>query len=248
MSEPGPLAGRTVVVTRAAEQSGALADALRADGAEVVEVPTIAVVDADDGGVALMAALDRVADYDWVVVTSANGAERVAGALGERTLPVTVSIAAIGPGTATALRVHGLAVALVPERFVAEGLLAVFPVPSGRARVLVAQAEAARAVLVDGLRAAGWKVDVVIAYRTVPASPPPDLVQAAARADAITFTSASTVERWLDIAGLSGTPTNVVCIGPVTAEAARRRGLAVTSVAHPHSLPGLVAAVVALCV
>jgi uroporphyrinogen-III synthase len=246
MSAPRPLAGRTIVVTRAAEQSGALTGALRAVGADVVEVPTIAVVDPDDGGDALRAAVDGVTNYKWVVLTSANGAERFADALDERALPGAVDVAAIGPGTADALRRRGLAVALVPERFVAEGLLAVFPAPSGDGRVLLAQADAARPVLADGLSELGWTVDVVVAYRTVAASPSPALIAAAARADAITFTSASTVESWLAVAPRSATPANVVCIGPVTAEAARRCGLTVTRVAEPHSLTGLVDAVVDL--
>jgi uroporphyrinogen-III synthase len=239
----GPLHGRTIAVTRAAEQSRGLAAALRAAGAEVVEVPTIAVTDPDDRGAALRAAVDRVADYDWVVLTSVNGAQRFIDAAGR--LPAAVRLAAVGPGTADALRTRGVAVSLVPERFVAEGLLAVFPAPSGRARVLLAQAEAARPVLAEGLRDAGWRVDVVVAYRTIAASPPASLVAAAGRADAITFTSASTVEHWLALAA-PRTPANVVCIGPVTAQAARRGGLAVTRVAEPHSVPGLVDAVVAL--
>jgi uroporphyrinogen-III synthase len=246
MSAPRPLAGRTIVVTRAAEQSGTLADALRAMGADVLEIPTIAVVDPDDGGHALRAAVEGVTNYEWVVVTSANGAERLADTLNGRALPSTVAVAAIGPGTADVLRRRGLTVSLVPERFVAEGLLAVFPVPAGNAHVLLAQADAARPVLADGLRAAGWIVDIVVAYRTVAASPSPGLLEAAADADAITFTSASTVESWLALTGPSRTPANVVCIGPVTAEAARRGGLDVTRVAEPHSLAGLVDAVVAL--
>jgi uroporphyrinogen-III synthase len=245
MNASGPLAGRTIVVTRASAQSGALADALRAVGAQVLEVATITVADPDDGGAALRAAVANMAAYEWVVVTSANGAERLVDALASPVLP-GVSVAAIGPGTADALERRGVAVTLVPEHFVAEGLLAAFPPPSRHARVLVVQAEAARPLLADGLRSAGWTVDVVVAYRTVPASPSPALVGDAARADAITFTSASTVESWLAIAGPSTTPANVVCIGPVTADAARRGGLVVTRVAEPHSLPGLVDAVVAL--
>jgi uroporphyrinogen-III synthase len=240
-----PLGGRTIVVTRAAGQSGGLSAALRAAGAEVVEVPTIAVTDPDDHGAALRAAVDRVADYEWVVVTSVNGAQRFADALGVREVPSTISVAALGPGTAEALQRRRVPVALVPGRFVAEGLLEAFPAPSGHRRVLLAQADIAREVLAEGLREAGWTVDAVVAYRTVAASPSKEVLDAARKADAITFTSASTVESWLALAA-PATPANVVCIGPVTAEAARRGGLTVARVAEPHSLPGLLDAVIAL--
>ncbi len=246
MNAPRLLAGRTIVVTRVSEQSGGLAETLRAAGAEVLEVPTISVADPDDDGAALRVAVANLAAYEWVVVTSVNGAERFADALGADALPPGVSVAAIGPGTADALQRRGLAVDLVPERFVAEGLLASFPAPRRSGRVLLAQADAARPVLAQGLRSAGWTVDAVVAYRTVPTSPPAALVGAAADADAITFTSASTVASWLAVAGPSSTPPKVVCIGPVTADAARRGGLAVTRVAEPHSLLGLVDAVMAL--
>jgi uroporphyrinogen-III synthase len=134
----------------------------------------------------------------------------------------------------------------VPDRFVAEGLLAVFPRPpvDDGGRVLVAQAEAARPVLVEGLRAAGWEVASVVAYRTVPVVPSPEQLEAVATADAVLFTSGSTVDALVQVAGASGMAGRVVAIGPVTAEAAERHGLNVAAVASPHSLEGLVAATV----
>jgi uroporphyrinogen-III synthase len=97
--------------------------------------------------------------------------------------------------------------------------------------------------LADGLRAAGWTVDTVEAYRTRAAPLAPDLLAEAAKADAIAFTSSSTVDNYVETAGLGAVPPVVVAIGPVTAETARRRGLEVTAVAHEHTLDGLVAAI-----
>ena len=120
----GALADRTVVVTRAADQSSTLVERLRARGATVVEVPTIAIVDPADGGAGLTAAVTALDAYEWVVLTSTNGASRFVGALGGRRSP---PVAVVGPGTADAVRSAGIEPALVPERFVAEGLLDVFP-------------------------------------------------------------------------------------------------------------------------
>ena len=236
-----PLQGRSVVVTRAAEQASRLVAMLAHLGATVVEVPTIAVVDPPDGGAALAEAAARVDRYDWVVLTSTNGVARFLAALGRPAAGLRVAV--VGPGTADALRAGGVEPTLVPERFVAEALLEVFP--AGPGRVLLPQASAARPVLVDGLRTAGWEVDAVVAYRTVPARPSAPVLERAAAADAITFTSGSTVTGYLAAAGPDAVPPVVVCIGPVTAAAAEEGGLAVTAVAAEHTIDGLAAAVVA---
>jgi uroporphyrinogen-III synthase len=236
------LAGRCVVVTRAAEQASTLVGRLTERGAAVVEMPTVAIADASDAGESLRAAVADLEGYDWVVLTSVNGVERFATVLAGRDVG-TVKIGAVGPGTAAALEHAGLPVALVPERFVAEGLLDVFP--PGPGRVLLPQAAAARPVLAEGLRQAGWQVDTVAAYRTVAARPDPTVLGRAAGADAITFTSGSTVTNYVQAAGLDALPPVVVCIGPVTAEAATAAGMTVTSVAREHTIDGLVDAVVA---
>jgi len=238
-----PLAGRTVVVTRAAEQAGRLTRLLEAAGATVVEVPVTQVVAPADEGAALREAVAASRSYDWLVLTSPNGVAAVAEAAGG-TLP-DVPVAVVGPGTADAASAAGGAVALVPDRFVAEGLLDAFPdPPPGGGRVLLAQAEAARPVLAEGLRERGWDVVAVVAYRTVPCPPDPGLVQRAARADAITFTAGSGVHAYVDAAGAGAVPPTVVCIGPVTAAAAEARGLKISAVARTHDLGGLVQATV----
>jgi len=241
-----PLFGRTVVVTRPEGQASTLADALRAAGAEPLVLPVIQIEDPADRGVALHEALAEVQRYDWLVLTSANGAQRVLAGLPDARALGGVSVAAIGPGTAAALAEGNIRADLVPDRFVAESLLAAFPAPpSDGGRVLLARAAVARDTLPDGLRAAGWDVDVVEAYRTVPARPAPALLDAAGAADIVTFTSSSTVTRFLEVAGADRVPPIVACIGPVTATTAREAGLTVTVEATEHTIPGLVQALVA---
>lgn len=244
--ERRPLFGRRIVVTRARHQSPALATRLRELGAEPIEVPVIDVVDPEDGGRAMRDALARVFEYDWLVVTSPNGASRVLAALRDARELAPVRVAALGPGTAEALRAGNIVADLVPQRFVAEALLEVFPAPTtrDRGRVLLARAAVARDVLPDGLAALGWAVDVVDAYRTVGLPVDEGRRAAVAAADTITFTSSSTVERFVDALGADAVPPTVVCIGPVTAETARSHGIHVDAVASDHSLDGLVAELV----
>ena len=240
--ERRPLFGKRIVVTRAREQASELVKRLHDLGAETVELPTIRVGAPKDGGVALRAAADAVASYDWVVFTSANAVDQFVPLVRDARAFGAARVAAIGPGTAERLRHANISADLVPERFVAEGLLDVFP--DGAGRVLLPRAAVARDVLPDGLRAKGWEVDVVEAYRTRQTIPLPGALEAARHADAITFTSSSTVTNYLDTAGADAVPPVVACIGPVTAETARGAGLAVTIEAEVHTIPGLVDALV----
>ncbi|MEA2685303.1 MAG: uroporphyrinogen methyltransferase / synthase [Actinomycetota bacterium] len=246
--ESRPLFGRRVVVTRARHQASELVARLRAVGAEPVEVATIEIADPDDGGDGLRDAATRVRDYEWVCFTSANTVERFLACVRDARALADVKVAAVGPGTAAALAGAGIVADLVPPRSMAEGLLDAFPGAAschGPPRVLLPQAAGARPILARGLAGQGWQVDVVHAYRTVPTNPPPDLLAAAAKADAIAFTSASTVTSYLAAAGAGAVPPVVACIGPVTAATAEAEGLAVSVVATEHTLDGLVAALVA---
>ena len=238
--ETRPLFGKRVVVTRARAQASELTMRLAEAGASVVEVPAILVRDAADGGAALQAAASRIGQYAWVVVTSANAVHRLFGFLHDARDLGRVRVAAIGSGTAGALERRGIVADLVPERFVAESLLDAFPRGSGA--VLIPRAAVARDVLPDGLRAKGWDVDVVEAYRTEPEGSAASVIDAARDADAITFTSSSTVANFVSIAGADRVPPVVVCIGPVTADAARAHGLTVDAVADEHTIDGLVRA------
>ncbi len=243
--ERRPLLGLKVAVTRARGQAPALVQRLRDRGAEAVEVAVIEIGEPADGGQQLRAAVARLATYDWVVFTSANAVASLMGLLRDARDLGRARLAAIGPGTAAALGEHRLQADLVPERFVAEALLEAFPPPGeGGGRVLLPRAAAAREVLPEGLRAMGWEVDVVEAYRTGRPRPSPGALASLAGADAVAFTSSSTVTGFLEVAGPGAVPPVVACIGPITAATARDAGLHVDVVAEDHSLDGLVAALV----
>jgi uroporphyrinogen III methyltransferase/synthase len=243
--ETRPLFGRRIVVTRAREQASELVERLHRIGAETIELPAITIDEPDDGGAGMRAAADdlRAGVYEWVVFTSPNAVDRFCALLRDARDFGTAKVAAIGPGTADAVRRFGVEADLVPERFVAESLVDAFP--PGDGRVLLPRAAVARDVLVEGLRAKGWQVTTVHAYRTRAAEPSPLALAEAAKADAITFTSSSTVTNYLEVAGLDAVPPVVVCIGPVTAATARDAGLSVDVVADEHTIDGLVQAVVA---
>jgi len=245
--EERPLFGRSVVVTRAREQASGLRAKLEMLGAEVVELPSIAIEP-------VAFTLPPLADFEWIVFTSANGV----GAFFERGLDRSgldsralagLRVAAIGPGTAAALRARGIRADLVPERFVAESLLDAFPEPGARgAGVLLARAEQARDVLPAGLGERGYRVDVLPVYRTVRAEPDPAAVDRVRRGDvdAITFTSSSTVTNLCDLLGTVPDPQPlVISIGPVTSRTAIERRLRVDVEAVEHTIDGVVGALLA---
>jgi uroporphyrinogen III methyltransferase/synthase len=205
-----------VLVTRAEEQAAPLAERLEALGCEVVLCPLIRVESLGDDPIDVDA-------YDWVVVTSPNGATELARRLASRPR----RLAAVGPATADSLRACGLEPELVPRVSSQEGLLAELPRPVGR--VMIAAAEGARRLLVDELGA-----DFVPLYRTVELRP-----ERMPEGDLAVLASPSAAR------ALAATNTRlpVVAIGPHTAEAAGALGFDVVGVADAHDLDGLVAAV-----
>jgi uroporphyrinogen III methyltransferase/synthase len=233
----GPLAGRTVAVTRARAQASALASRLRALGARVVEAPVIRIEPID-------ARIPDLTDVDLLCVTSPNGARRLLELAPDARSLAGPAIAAIGPGTAHALRAGGIAADIIPPRAVAESLVEALADRPVR-RALVARAEKARDVLPDALRERGAEVEILTLYRTV-AEPLDGASQdAALGADYLTFTSASAVRFFLDAAGEPGDRTRLVSIGPITTAALRERGLEPHVEAAEHTPDGLVAALLA---
>jgi uroporphyrinogen III methyltransferase/synthase len=239
-----PLAGRTVAVTRARAQASELARRLGELGAHVIQAPTIRVRTLDGP------ALDP-SPYDLVCLTSPNGVQALferlaAGGRDARSL-AGARVAAIGPGTARALAAHGIVADVVPERFVAESLvaaLAELPVK----RALVARAAQARDVLPDALRERGAEVDVLDLYETVAEPLSERALNAARQADYITFTSSSTVRFFLEAAGGSASlapATRLVSIGPVTSETMREHQLDPHCEAARHDIDGVIDALLA---
>ena len=240
--ESRPLFGRTVAVTRARAQASGLAERLRELGAAVVEAPAIRIHHLDGPA-------PDLGQYDLICLTSPNGVEalfhRLTVAGRDARSFAGVRLAAIGPGTARALRRQGLVADVVPEQFVAESLVeALAEIPVQRA--LIARAAEARDVLPDALRARGAEVDVLALYETV-AEPVTDLQRAAVTgADYITFTSSSTVRYFFASAGDALSPdTRLVSIGPVTSETLREHGHEPAVQASEYDIDGLVAALVA---
>lgn len=234
----GPLARLSVAVTRARAQASGLASRLRGLGATVVEAPAIRIVPLDGPP----PALDR---YDLVCLTSANGVrllfERLAAQGRDARALAGRRVAAIGPGTAGALREHGVIADVVPERFVAEGLVeALADVPVRRA--LIARASEARSVLPEALASRGAEVDELALYETLAEPLTEQQLTAAERANYVTFTSSSTVRFFLEGGGKLGDGTRIVSIGPVTSATLREHGLEPHVEAARHDLDGLVQA------
>lgn len=243
----GPLAGKVVLVTRPRDEPGGLADTLRLRGAVPIEAPVVRVVPVPAGG-PLDRAIRATADgsFAWVAFTSPNAVEAWvdrAAALGVGVRSHPAGVAAVGEATAEALRRQGIEPELTPRVFTTAALGRAFP--RGAGGVLLPRADIATPELEDSLRKKGWTVTRVDAYRTRPVRSLPTEARAALRAgrvDALAFTSASTVEGFVKVAGVVRGP-KVACIGPVTARAARRAGFAVHAVARPHTIEGLVEAV-----
>lgn len=251
-----PLAGKCIVVTRPRHQARSLSQALGNLGARVVQAPAIRIVPPSDFA-PLDRALGRIDTYDWVVFTSANGVDaffdRISQVDPERDLS-SLSFGAIGPATAESLAERGYQASVVPERFVAEeffrALLARDEV-AGR-HFLLPRADIAREALPELLKRAGGNVEVVVAYRTLPATDEIGRVVALVRnreIDVVTFTSGSTVRSFFS----EVEPASVIgrfaaaSIGPITSKALRDLGLEPAIEATTYSVPGLVEAIVRYC-
>lgn len=220
---PGPLAGRSVVVTRAGEQAAGLAERLESLGATVVAAPVLRIQSRTPNGPLRKALLEQPA---WVVLTSANAVkacldELFAAAADVRAL-ASSRIAAVGPGTASALAGAGLRPDFVPPSSTAGSLATTLPGVDGR-RVLLPLSALADDRLARVLCERGALVEQLPAYDALPASLDEDQIRQVLAADAITFTSASTarfLRQALGERGL-GVCTRLVSIGPRTSEAVR---------------------------
>jgi len=252
-----PLAGRSVLVTRTAEQAHALVDPLTALGAEVLVMPVLETVDPDDWG-PVDDAIRALDTYDWLVFTSTNSVDRFLRrfrpAGGSRDALLGIRIAAVGSATANRLAHHGLPPVLVPDDFRAEGLIAEFRAmgPDECRRVLLPRALEAREVFADALTEMGCVLDVVTVYRVQAARPVPEVIERLRErtVDAVTFTSgaiASAFVTALDASGLDADEVmsglTVASIGPVTTEALQALGYSADIEADESTMASLAVAV-----
>ncbi len=232
----GPLRGRTIAVTRARTQAGALAARLRALGARVVLAPAIRTEPVD-------AVLPDLQGFDLLCLTSPTGATRLLELVRDARGLAGPRIAAIGPGTADALRAGGIEPDVVPERSTAEGLARALEGSDVR-RALIARAEEGRELLRDALRERGAAVEILTLYRTL-AEPLGDGERAAAlAADLVVFASSSAARAFAAAAGgLAG--ARIASIGPATSATIRELGGEVGIEAAEHTPDGLIAAILA---
>jgi uroporphyrinogen III methyltransferase/synthase len=248
-----PLFGKRVLVTRAARQAGSLAALLRDEGAQALLAPTIRIAPPVDTG-PLRDATTRLDRYDWVLFTSGNAVEAFFSAIAAAGLDARAigraRVCAIGVKTELALAAHGIQPDLIPADARAEGVIAALgPELGDRARILLPRAEVAREVLPETLREAGAEVEVVTAYRTLP----PDAAEVGrigslvdpGEADAVLFTSSSTVRNLYDLLGDDAAQRlnalALFSIGPVTSKTAADLGLEITATAEEQTIESLVA-------
>jgi len=252
-----PLAGRSVLVTRTAEQALSLAQPLEALGAEVLVMPALETVDPDDWG-PVDDAIRALDTYDWLVFTSTNAVDRFLRrfrpAGGSREALLGIRIAAVGSATASKLSHHGLPPTLVPEDFRAEGLIAEFKAmgPDACRRVLLPRAEEAREVLAEALAEMGCVLDVVTVYRVQAARPVPEVIERlqAGTIDVVTFTSGAIASAFVSAVAASGLDVaevmgraRIASIGPVTTEALEALGYSADIEAEESTMTSLAVAV-----
>ena len=233
-----PFGRPRVLVTRPAEDAHGLANALSRSGYDPIRIPLLKrrwCVEA------VAAAAETHPHVDWVIVTSGTAAQILATAAPTRW--ADARWAAVGPATATKMQQMGFTVDLVPERHTAADLVTALGDLSGR-EVLYPRADLASVVTRDALRAAGARLIDVVAYDNVAPDGYVERLASALPVEATTLLSGSAAER---LAGALSVEQRrragrIVCLGPSTAQVARREGLEVAAVARPHTLNGLLEA------
>lgn len=246
--EKRPLFGQTVLVTRAEGQSEEGSRQLRRLGAAVVEIPAIEIQPPEDGA-PLQAAIANLQSYDWLLFTSSNGVSRFMDALFEKgrdARAIRGRVAAIGEKTAGELHARGILPDLVAADASSEGVVAAFAGKNLENQiVLMPRAAAGRDVVPQEFRRRGARIDDVPVYRTAVPQESGALLAAVENADWITFTSSSTVKHFLALGGrrLLDAGAKAISIGPATSATLHAHGVAVFAEASPHSMDGIVAAI-----
>jgi len=251
----GGVRGKKILITRARDQSAEFATRLKNLGAEVIEYPTIEILPPRSWK-ELDRTVDKLNSYDWIIFTSVNGVnffwKRLIDKKRGHSLSSSQKVIAIGPATAKRLKEKGIRITSMPKQFVAEGILKSFEKKNLQGkRILLARAKRARDILPKGLRKMGAVVDVVEVYRTVkPRGGSKRLRQLLLEGgiDAITFTSSSTVNHFVEL--LKGRDLKkllkdiaIACIGPVTARTVKEWGLKVRIQPKKYTIPALAQAI-----
>ena len=246
------LSGKRVVITRPKTHCQQFANLFQIEGAIPICIPVIEISALEDTQT-FDQALGKLTDYDWLVLTSANGVKAVftrLKVLRIHAFPETLKIACIGPKTASTLEAQGIQADFVPDEYIAEAILPGLGNLDGL-KVLLARADIARPDLPDAIRAGGGTADDICAYQTLPAKPDKDgLVELTKGVDVLTFTSPSAVENFfqvmieegLDPLNLPGAPITA-CIGPITAKAAQNKGYQVRVIPDEYTIEGLLDAI-----
>ncbi len=239
---------KRILITRPRAQANSLADGLIAAGFEPIYFPVIEIRPMADN-TKLEQALKNLNKYEWVVFTSVNGVDAVFGRLPAGT-HFSNKVAAIGPKTAKALKMHGVIPNFVPEEYVAESILPGLGDLKNK-WVLLPRAEIARKALPEAIAAAGGVPHEIAVYQTIPVVPDVQgLAALKAGVEVITLTSPSTVQNFLAIARQNGLdPLHLpgdplfACIGPITERAAREEGILNLIVAGEYTTEGLIKAI-----
>jgi len=229
-----------VIVTRALSQAKPLLKKLTESGFETFHLPTIEIRPPNDDGKDLRESIQRLEEYDWIILTSSNGAEIFLREINDRTVIDQKQIAVIGSGTEKTLKEHGFEADLIPKDFLAEGLIQAFPDIQDNGRVLLPCAAKARDFLPTALRQSGWTVDVVHAYQTCIPEQFDSFDNQKIGADCIIFTSPSTIENFITMYGVENMPPKIISIGPVTTKAIRDFNFHVDLEAKLSNIQGIV--------
>ena len=252
--EQKPLFGKGIVITRPQRQADDLARLLISEGAYPISFPTIKIVPPANWH-GLDEAIDKLTTYNWLIFTSANGVQFFFERLREKNKDIRdlkgIKICCIGPATARQIEDKGIKVDLVPEQFIAEGILESFAVMDLKGRkILIPRAAKARDVLPEGLKKFGASVDVVAAYQTVNSGKKKEdlaVLISDNKVDVLTFTSSSTVTNFVEIMGRDfplPAHVDVACIGPVTAATAKKAGFKIDISHEEYTMEGLVQSLV----
>ncbi len=247
--EKKPLFGKRVLITRPVAQAKSLVALLENEGAEVIQFPTIRISSLNDYQ-ELDMVLEKLADYDWIIFSSPNGVDhfwkRMDVAEKDARFLSKLKVGAIGPKTAANLRQMGIIADFLPDEYSSEGIIeGMKKLGIKGKKILLPRADIAPSFLPRGLRKLGAKVWEVAAYRTeLSPGKESSIIRDSfekGKIDVIIFTSSSTVNNFVKLAGdIDLTGTKVACIGPLTANEVEKSGMKPDIVPEEHTMEGMV--------